>query len=183
MFKLILVVIFAVCIGLVGGVSAQDATQKTKELVAALDKTKYKKKDKGVVHLEFFVDVKNEAALRSDRSQYTGAYEADGYLLTLTVLADGSVKGSGYDSLMDSDKPVNFELKNARLDGALITGTKVFDNGTEQPFEAVFVNRTTKSGSNPKTVNAEETQFGVGFIQNGGAANSAWSNRVFLARR
>ena len=45
MFKLIIVVIFVLCIGLVGGVSAQDATQKTKELVAALDKTKYKKKD------------------------------------------------------------------------------------------------------------------------------------------
>ena len=183
MFKLGLLAVLVLAIGIGGNLKAQDITQHTKELVASLDKTKYKKKDKGVVQLEFFFEVKNEAALKSDQSQYTGAYEADGYLLTLTVLADGSVKGSGYDSQKDGGKPVNFELKNAKLNGALITGTKIFDNGREQPFEAVFVNRTTRSGTNPNTVNDQKTEFGLGFIQTSNAPDSNWTNRVFLERR
>ena len=183
MFKVLLLAAIVMAVGLSYEVRCQDAAQRTQDLVAALDKTKYKKKDKGVVQLEFFFEVKNEAALKSDQSQYTGAYEADGYLLTLTVLADGSVKGSGYDSLKDGAKPVNFELKNAKLNGALITGTKVFDNGREQPFEAVFVNRTTRSGTNPNTVNDQKTEFGLGFIQTSNAPDSNWTNRVFLERR
>lgn len=208
MVKLILVLTFVFCVGLVGVASAQDAAQKTKDLVAALDKTKYKKKDKGTVLIEFFADVKNEPVVKANVTEYSGAYGADGYLLTLSVAPDGAVKGSGYDSSINGDKAVNFTLKNTRVDGALITGTKEYDNGTEQPFEAVFVNRTSRSGANPKSVDTESTQFGIGFIQYGGASisqcdpdkatkpedknatvadlankNSGWINRVFLARR
>ena len=44
-------------------VYAQDSGQKTRELVAALDKTKYKKKEKANVSIETYLDIKNEAAV------------------------------------------------------------------------------------------------------------------------
>jgi len=58
MFKLGLLAVLVLAIGIGGNLKAQDITQHTKELVASLDKTKYKKKDKGVVQLEFFSRLK-----------------------------------------------------------------------------------------------------------------------------
>ena len=189
MFKLSVVLSLMVCIAFVGGLSAQDAAQKTKDLVAALDKTKYKKKEKKNVSIEVFVDIKNEAAVKADPAEYSGRYEMEGYQLLLTVAGNGVATGSGFDTFMNSDKAVNFELKNARVDGALLTGTKIYENGRQEPFEAVFVNRNSRSGSNPNSIDEQSTKFGVGFIQTGsGLSGSAdnhqnWSNRVFLERR
>jgi hypothetical protein len=84
---------------------------------------------------------------------------------------------------MSDNKQVNFTLKNARIDGALLTATKVYDNGTSQPLEAVFVNRNARTGSNPKVVSVDVTQFGIGFIQTGNDSNDSWTNRVFLEKK
>ena len=184
MFKLLIVISLLICVVFVGEMFAQDAAQKTKDLVAALDKTKYKKKEKKNISNEVFVDIKNEAVSKADPTEYSGRYEADGYHLQLNVAKDGSLSGSGFDSFGNDGRTVNFQLKNAHVQGALLTGIKVYDNGTEQPFEAVFVNRTARSGSNPNSINDESTEFGIGFIQSNGAnADSAWINRVFLQRR
>jgi len=186
MFRLFIVVSLLICVGLIGNVAAQDAAQKTKDLVAALDKTKYKKKEKKNVSVEVFVDVKNEAVVKVDLTEYSGRYETEGYQLLLTVGKDGKVTGSGYDSFANSDKPTSFQLKDGRVDGALLTGTKVYDNGMEAALEAVFVNRTSRTGTNPNSINESSTKFGVGFIQNdsaGSPGNSGWTNRVFLDRR
>ena len=40
---------------------AQDSSARTRELTAALDKTKYKKKEKANVTVEVYIDIKNEA--------------------------------------------------------------------------------------------------------------------------
>jgi hypothetical protein len=208
MFKMLAMLSVLLSVGLVGSLSAQDAAQKTRDLVAALDKTKYKKKEKANFSIEVFVDVKNEAAIKTDPSEYSGRYEADGYRLLLAAAKDGSVTGAGFDSFVNVEKTQDYRLKDARINGALLTGTKIYDNGTEQPFEAVFVNRTSRAGSNPKTIANESTQFGIGFIQYGSAAiaqcdpdkaaksddknaslaemvnkDAAWTNRVFLERR
>jgi len=183
MFKLFTLIAIVLSIGFSGSVAAQDATQRTKDLVAALDKTKYKKKEKANVSIEVFVDIKNEAVTKNDRSEYSGLYEVDGYKLDLRVANDGSAASSGFDSSANGDKPVNFTLKNAKIDGALLTATKVYDNGKEQPLEAVFVNRNARAGSNPKVVSVDVTQFGLGFIQPGSDANDNWTNRVFLEKK
>ena len=47
------------------------------------------------------------------------------------------------------------------------------------PLEAVFVNRTAKSGTSPDSLASDTTEFGIGWIQK----NADWSNRVFLSRK
>ena len=58
----------------------------------------------------------------------------------------------------------------------MLTGTKVFADGSADKFEAVFVNRTVLSGKNAETIESRDTSFGVGFVQTG----KDWTNRVFL---
>jgi hypothetical protein len=185
MFKLFILIALTVCIGFAGQTFAQDAGQRTRDLVASLDKTKYKKKEKANISVEVYVDIKNEAALRPDPAEYAGLYEADGYRLDLRVEKGGAASGSGYDSLMDNDKRVNFTLKDARIDGALLTATKVYDTGESLPFEAVFVNRTSRAGTRPDAISTTETKFGLGFIQKNSGSNTGedWTNRVFLEKR
>ena len=182
MFKLLTVLALVIFVGFVGNLSAQDAAQKTSDLVAALDKTKYKKKDKGNVSIEVFVDVKNEPAIKADPAEYSGRYETGEYQLTLSVTRDGKASGSGFDTLLNGEKTEPFELKDARVAGALLTGIKVYSNGNRPPFEAVFVNRTSRRGTNPNSISDSSTKFGIGFIQTGGADSDS-TNRVFLERR
>jgi len=183
MFRLLVVLSLIVFVGLVGNLAAQDAAQKTRDLVAALDKTKYKKKEKANVSIEVFVDIKNEPVVRPDKSEYSGRYESDGYQLILKVAENGTVAGSGFDSSAGNDKVLKFSLKDARVEGALLSGTKVYEDGSERPFEAVFVNRTSRAGTDPNVAKPGPPMFGIGFIQyENGNTNSGWANRVFLEK-
>jgi hypothetical protein len=69
-----------------------------------------------------------------------------------------------------------FALRDARISGALLTGSKVYENGSTVPFEALFTNRTVSQGKNANEITSRETLFGLGFIQSEGQ----WTNRVFL---
>lgn len=181
MFKVIsiLAVCFVLCTGLARVAHAQDAQQRTRDLVAALDKTKYKKKEKKGFKVEVYVDIKNEPVVRSDPAGYSGLYQDEDstYRLDLHVTRDGTAEGSGHDDI--EGKRVNFTLQSARVDGALLSGTKVYEDHATQPFEALFSNRTVRTGSNPDSITDRETAFGLGFIQNG----SEWTNRVFLTQK
>jgi len=190
MFRTLLVMTLVVFVGLACDVYAQDATQKTQQLVAALDKTKYKKKEKANISIEIYVDVKNEAVVR-DPSEYAGTYECDGYRLTLQVTKDGIATGEGYDSVGPESRQSNYTLRDGRIQGALLTATKVYDNGKAEPFEAVFTNRTVSTGKNANQIDSRETLFGLGFIQSHGSVTTdgntknvqEWTNRVFLERK
>lgn len=180
-------VTLAVCIAVIGfvclpAVYGQDAAT----LAAALDKNKYKKKDKsknGInISVEVYVDIKNEVAVKQ-ASDYSGRYEAEGgwFTLELTVATDGSASGSGVDTI-NGDANANkmaFTLKNARVQGAVLTGEKAFADGRSEQFEAVFVNRTTLLGKNTETIESRTTAFGLGFVQK----NAKWTNRVFLTAK
>ncbi|PYT01644.1 MAG: hypothetical protein DMF63_02010 [Acidobacteria bacterium] len=187
MLRISLVIALVFFIGVAGDVYAQDA--RTQELVAALDKTKYKKKEKKNISIEFYIDIKNEAAVRAP-SEYSGGYDAgvDGTALKLQVESSGLASGSGYDSFI-GDRRQNFTLKDAVITGARLTGTKVYWNGEERPFEAVFVNRTIRTGKNADSITSEDVKFGIGFIEDNTSlykdANRPidWTNRVFLIRR
>ncbi len=115
MFKLVTLIAIVLSIGFSSSSAAQDATQRTKDLVAALDKTKYKKKEKANVSVEVYVDIRNEVAVKPNIAEYSGRYESDGYQMQITVGNDGTVSGSGYDSIFDIDKPVSFTLKDAKV--------------------------------------------------------------------
>lgn len=189
MFRLSLLIVVAFCIAFTAvGVCGQDAGQKQRELVAALDKTKYKKKEKANVSIEVYVNIKNEAAVREAFS-YGGNYEdQEGqYRLTLHVERGGAATGSGYDTI-NGDRRASFNLRDARIDGALLTATKVYDSGETLPLEAVFVNRTVATGKNENAIDTRDTKFGLGFIQSGNSSDGSgrtmsWTSRVFLERR
>lgn len=179
------------CVGATTGVFAQDTAQKTQDLIAALDKTKYKKKEKKNITIEIYVDVKNEPVVKKNLSEYAGLYISDGsgYRLELRIASNGLIEGSGYDIVIgDDSQMLNFTLKDARIEGALLTGTKVFENGETQKFEAVFANRTVVSGKNKDEISTRNTSYGIGFIQSQTQSATALSedsmtNRVFLEFR
>ena len=186
MLRISLLIAVMFFVGLSADVYAQDA--RTQELVAALDKTKYKKKEKKNISIEFYLDIKNEAAVRAP-SDYAGSYEAgdSGNSLSLKVDGSGAASGSGYDTF-NRDRRQSFTLKDASINGALLTGTKVYENGEQRPFEAVFVNRTVSTGKNANTIESQNVSFGIGFIVNNASSDETgktenWTNRVFLMRR
>lgn len=166
---------------------AQDVAQRTLELTASLDKTKHKKKEKKGFSFETYVDVKNTPAVRSDPSQYSGLYKADGYVLDLRVGRNGEAQGTGRDQMLNNGREGRFTLRNARVTGALLTATKEYSDGETRKFEALFVDRTTVQGKNPDAIDTTAKAFGLGWVEGGSAvvsdvAWSQWSHRVFLER-
>jgi hypothetical protein len=164
MLRRSIAVAFVVCIGITCGAYAQDATARTNSIVASLDKTKYKKKEKKNISIEVYVNIRNEAVIR-DASEYAGNYSSDNddYTLTLQVDRGGVVSGSGVDQI--NDRRSSFTLKDASITGALLSGTKVYADGGQQKFEAVFVNRTVATGKNENEITSRDTKFGLGFLQ------------------
>jgi hypothetical protein len=189
MFRLTVLTAIAISIFVVGNASAQQLDQRTQSLVAALDKTKYKKKEKKGLSFELYVDVKNTAAVRSNPSEYSGLYDSDQNRLELNVASNGAATGSGYDDLNNGAGTVKFTLRDAKVEGALLTGLKVYENGETRKFEGAFVNRTVASGKNVNEIESRETKFGIGWLEGGavvtpgmGETNS-WTNRIFLEKR
>jgi hypothetical protein len=182
MLRIALSVAMVLFVGLSLEVYAQD-DGRAQELAAALDKNKYKKKEKANISIEFYIDIKNEPALRS-ASEYAGKYEGDDQSYSLDLqYHSGTVTGIGTDVI--GGRKASFTLKDAAINGAVLTAAKVYSNGEQRPFEAVFVNRTVTTGKNSSQVESRDTKFGIGFIQTASAsdADSTWTNRVFLARR
>jgi len=178
MFRIFVLAAIVFCVLSTGAVYAHEAGPQAHQLAAALDKTKYKKKEKRNISIEIYIDIKNEPVVRS-AAEYSGFYQSDGddYALQINVSASGAATGSGHDTInIGEGQKASFTLKDARVDGAVLTGTKVFDNGTSEKFEAVFVNRTVSAGQNPNSISTHDTSYGLGFIQ----TNGTWTNRVFL---
>ncbi len=179
MSKFAVLILFVFCFVLTDTAAAQNSQAKTDEIIAALAKTKYKKKEKKNVSIEIYIDIKSEAVVKNNLSEYSGIYEAEwGHRLELRVsAADGTIEGNGYDSSGFNDsKKRSFTLQNARIEGALLTATKIYDDGATEKFEAVFNNRTVVQGKNPNTIETRETKYGLGFIQSYAGSTS----RVFL---
>jgi hypothetical protein len=184
MSQILYIVLFAaMALAIPESATAQktDAAQKTQELVVSFNKTKYKKKEKKDFVVEVYVDIKNEPVVKNSVADYAGRYECeDGdYRLDLSV-SGGKIEGSGTDlyyenSNFDKQRSRKFTLRDARIEGALLTATKVYDGGETQNFEAVFVNRTSIHGKNPNEIESRETQYGIAFIE----TNGTMTNRVF----
>lgn len=176
--KFILVTVFILCTGFAGEIFAQSVQQTTDDLITALGKTKYKKKEKKNFSFETYVDTKSEAVVKNNAADYTGIYESSdaGYRLELRVSPDGRAEGSGFDTNYMNSEKQSFTLRDAKIEGALLTATKVYAGGATEKLEAVFNNRTTVEGKNPNEIKSRETKYGLGFIKFYGDSTS----RVFL---
>lgn len=182
MFGKIFLIVVMTVVGLSCGVAAQG--QDAAALAAGLDKSKHKVKEKtkhGVtVKVEIYIDIKNVPEVRQPAA-YSGRYGDDdgGCRLDLKVAANGDAEGSGADSTWAEGRGNDlrsYTLRNGRVNGAVLTGEKVYADGSTERLEAVFVNRTTLNGKSPTEIETRETQFGLGWVQSG----KDWTNRVFL---
>lgn len=138
----------------------QDASARARELAAAFSKSKHVVKEKHGIRVEKFKDVRSEPAPKTDARLYSGEYEAEQGALSLRVYADGRAEAAGTEPDSDFAPTRKFTLRNARVEGALLTATKVYEDGSSEPFEGVFINRTDRDSPNdPGT-----TAFGLGVL-------------------
>jgi len=136
---------------------------RTQAIVASFNKSKRGVKEKYGVRVDKYKEVRSEPAIKANVRDYAGAYEVQGlgFSLDLRVDTNGNIAASGYEPV-DADATVmrRFTLRNARIDGALFTATKVYASGAAEPFEGVFINRTSFESPSDRGV----TTFGLGVI-------------------
>ena len=156
----------ALCAGVASSQQSGAASRdlRTQAIVASFNKSKHMVKEKHGVRKEKYLDVRSVPAVKQNPADYSGAYEdlsGMGFALTLRVGASGRVEGTGYEPL--NDEPAvsrSFTLKDGRITGALITATKVYGNGSSEPLEGVFINKTVFESPTDKGV----TAFGLGVV-------------------
>ena len=166
--------------GVAQGLNVQARTQA---IVASFNKSKHVVKEKRGVRVEKYKEVRSSAAIKPNIRDYAGSYEADGMGMSLDLKVDGSgnITVNGYDRV-DMDSPVRrrFTLRNARIQGALLTGTKVYANGATERFEGVFINRTSFESPTDRGI----TKFGLGIVGNSRqVVNGVSIERVFYERK
>ena len=150
----------------------KSVSERTQDLIAQLDKTKSKKKNKGGVERELFVEVKFVPTPEGDIRDFSGKYLSsqdprDGLTrgLEMEVAADGSVSGKGYDLMSIEGGREYFTLKDARVSDSLLTATRVFRDRSE-PFDAVFVIATRRDGTTRKDAKVTKTAVGIAYMHN-----------------
>jgi len=138
-------------------VSQQLSSQtKAREIAAAFTKNKHAVKEKFGVRVEKYKDVRSEPAVKSNLSEYSGVYQVHdlGYVISVQVGNDGRIEANG------SENSRTFTLENAKIDGALLTATKVYSDGARERFEGSFLNRTDRNSPTDPGV----TIFGLGVV-------------------
>jgi hypothetical protein len=153
--------LIGVCVSVVAvSAVAQQAYSQTKAeaIAATFNKHKSAVKVKYGVRTEKFKDVRAEPVVKQNVRDYTGVYEmADlGYLINIQVSSDGRIQANGYEK----GQSRTFVLENARIEGALLAGSKVYHDGTTDRFEGVFINRTQRDSPTAPAV----TTFGLGVV-------------------
>ena len=158
------------------GVAATDS--RTRAIVASFNKSKHMVKEKHGVRKEKYLDVRSAPVVKQNPADYSGEYEDAGlgFSLRLHVDRDGKVEGTGYEPL-DGDSGVSrsFRLRDGQIRGALITAKRVYADGSSEPLEGVFINKTTFESPTDKGV----TAFGLGVIGKGFQVGGLNIDRIF----
>jgi hypothetical protein len=134
--------------------AAQTPNARAQTLAGEFSKFKNATKNKhGVAHRKYAEVVSKPwvATVRAYRGTYASA--DDFAYLNLSIDANGRVSGEGRDR-------EHFTLRDVAIAGALLTGTKLYQDGKTAPFEAVFLERSARSSPNA----AFTRLYGVGFL-------------------
>ena len=136
------------------------SSQRRNEIVASFNKEKHLAKEKYGVRVEKYKKVVSEPAMKQNLRDYSGSYEAEGleYRITLQVGSDGAVQANGSETTNGATR--SFRLQGAKIANAMLTATKVYDDGSRDKFEGVFLNRTDFTSPNDPGVKL----FGLGVI-------------------
>jgi hypothetical protein len=143
--------------------SARDPQARSQVIAASFSKFKSLSREKHGVKKEKYLKVESQPAVKANREDYSGTYEIPdfGFAMHLRVDHSGKVEGDGYEPL-NADPSVRrtFTLKDGKIEGALLTATKVYAGGNSERLEAVFLNRTTFESP----TDAGFTRFGLGAL-------------------
>ncbi|MDP9204843.1 MAG: hypothetical protein M3P12_05195 [Gemmatimonadota bacterium] len=145
--------------------ASASAQARTRAIAASFNKTKHVVKEKRGVRVEKYKEVRSEPVVKANQQDYAGIYEVSdlGFAIQLRVDRNGMVDGTGYEPARpgpDLSVRRSFTLRNGKIDGALLTATKVYADGTQNRFEGVFMNRTSFDSPSDKGL----TLFGLGVI-------------------
>jgi hypothetical protein len=143
--------------------TASDAQTRTQVIVASFNKFKHVTKEKYGIKREKYKKVQSEPVVKANPEDYSGIYEVPdlGFAMHLRVDHTGKVEGDGYEPLMQ-DPAVRraFRLQNGKIEGALLTVTKVYAAGHTEKLEGVFINRASFESPTDKGF----TTFGLGTV-------------------
>jgi tRNA 2-selenouridine synthase SelU len=140
----IFIIALILCLFFNSSTFAQNTEQKTQDLIAALGKTKYKKKEKKNFSSESFIDVKSEAVIKNNVQDYAGVYHSQKRIAGLNseFRVTAKWKEAVMIMILHNSRKLSFTLKDALIEGALLTATKIYATGETKKLEAVFNNRT-----------------------------------------
>jgi hypothetical protein len=149
----------------VSAISQESYTQKrTREIAASFNKQKYAVKEKYGVRKEKYKEVRCEPVTKHNIRDYSGIYEVPdlGYLINIQAGSDGNIKAIGSEPVGNGGtrQARRFRLEDAHITGAMVTATKVYEDGATEEFEGVFMNRTEFRSPTDNGVSA----FGLGVV-------------------
>jgi hypothetical protein len=138
------------------------AQARPAEIAAEFTKFKSKTKTRHGVVWTKFRDVRSVPAPAAEPAAYAGDYAVDefGFTLALRVDPSGRLAGEGSEPTWDGGSLRRFTLRGVTVHGAVLTATKVFEDGTTRPLEGAFLHRTDRDApDDPGT-----TSFGLGVV-------------------
>ncbi len=142
-----------------------DVQQRTDEIVGSLNKSRYELKEKRGVRKEKYLSVHSKPITKKNIADYSGQYEVPslGYNLEIRVTDGGSIEATGYESKNGDAQQQGrkFTFRNAKIEGALLTATKVYDDGSKEKFEGVFIEQTDIEGVSPQQIERQSKTFGL----------------------
>jgi len=154
-------------LSLAGSASAQatastgDSQSKARAIAASFSKFKSVSKERHGIRKEKYRKIESEPVIKTNPADYSGIYEVPdmAFALNLSVDRNGAVTGTGYEPLTESVRRT-FTLRNGRIQGALLTATKVYADGKSEKLEGAFMNRVSSDSPNDTGVSV----FGFGTI-------------------
>jgi hypothetical protein len=161
-----------------------DAQKRADEIVASMNKKKEMVKEKYGVRREKYKEVRCEPVVKANPSEHSGTYEISdlrlGYSLTIRVWNDGRVDAYGYEPIEGGVKEARqFSLRGARVEGALLTGEKVYTDGAVEKFEGVFIKRTVLDSPTDDGVSS----FGLGVVGRQVVIGGSTLDKLFYQRK
>jgi len=143
-------------------VAASGAQARSQVIAASFSKFKNISKEKHGVTKAKYLKVESQPVVKANPEDYSGTYEVSdfGFALRLRVDHSGKVEGSGYEPIVDPAVRRTFTLRDGKIEGALLTATKVYANGKSERVEGVFIERTTFESPTDKG----STRFGLGVV-------------------
>jgi hypothetical protein len=161
--------------------SQTSSSTRVREIAALFSKHKHTVKEKHGIRMEKYKNVVAEPVNVVNPATLSGTYRSldFDFVIRLRVAQNGSVEGSGEDALdFDSHAAKPFTLQNGRIDGALLTATKVYRNGKRERLEGVFMERTSYDSPEDRGVKV----FGLGVLARPVQIGGNTIDRLFYER-